>query len=95
MDIAKLWSEDYYVIAVDVRNHGKSFHSDTMTFEAMNDDINLILAQENLSEFCLMGHSMGGKIAMNYAAAFPQKVKKLIIVDVAPYAYTPHHKRCF
>lgn len=95
MTMAKLWSQQYYVIAMDVRNHGKSFHSDMMTFQAMNDDINIILDKEKMTDFCLMGHSMGGKIAMNFAADFPEKIKKLIVVDVAPYAYDPHHNDVF
>jgi pimeloyl-ACP methyl ester carboxylesterase len=93
--LAKKWSETYGVITIDVRNHGRSFHSDTMHFDQLTLDILEILNRENIDKVSLIGHSMGGKIAMEFAGSYPEKVQKLIIVDVAPYEYAPHHSDVF
>jgi esterase len=95
MSLAKKWSEMYYVIAIDVRNHGKSFHSDDMSFESLSLDILNILDTENILKINMVGHSMGGKIVMDFAATYPEKLNKLIVADVAPYSYNPHHNDVF
>lgn len=95
MSLAKKWSDTFYVVAIDVRNHGKSFHSEDMSFESLSQDIVNIMNEENISKINLLGHSMGGKIAMDFASNFPEKLIKLIIADVAPYAYNPHHNEVF
>jgi esterase len=93
--LAKKWSEDFRVLSIDVRNHGKSFHNDSMSFEDMCNDILKLLAHYQLDKVSILGHSMGGKIAMDFAAAYPEFVDKLIIADVAPYKYDAHHKEVF
>lgn len=93
--LAKKWSDIFYVITIDVRNHGKSFHSNDMSFEAMSMDIIHLLAVENISQAHIIGHSMGGKIAMDFASIYPQMVNHLIVADVAPYQYSPHHRDVF
>jgi esterase len=93
--LAKKWSEKYCVISVDVRNHGRSFHSDDMKFETLVNDLHRILIHENITKLHLLGHSMGGKIAMEFAASYPDLIESLIIVDVAPYPYSPHHTEVF
>lgn len=93
--LAKRWAEYFFVITIDVRNHGKSFHTDKMKFEDLSNDINNVLEAENINNTHILGHSMGGKIAMDYAANFPHKVNKLVVADVAPYKYAPHHNEVF
>lgn len=93
--LAKKWSESYYVLSVDVRNHGKSFHSDNMEFEALAKDLFILIQKEGIGKIHLLGHSMGGKIAMEFAIHYPEYLASLIVVDVAPYAYTPHHSDVF
>jgi esterase len=94
--IAKNLSEDgHQIIIADVRNHGRSFHDDDMRFETLNDDILHLMNHLNINKIILIGHSMGGKIAMNFATNYPEKVESLFVVDVAPYKYAPHHNIVF
>jgi len=93
--LAKKWSESFRVISVDVRNHGRSFHSDDMKFESLVNDLYCIIGHENVKKLHLLGHSMGGKIAMEFAAIYPDIIDRLIIADVAPYPYPPHHTEVF
>lgn len=83
----------YQVHLIDQRNHGKSPHSDDFDYEIMADDIVEYCRQHNLSDIILLGHSMGGKAAMLVAAQNPNLVKKLIVVDIAPKYYAPHHQQ--
>ncbi|MDN3671286.1 alpha/beta fold hydrolase [Echinicola jeungdonensis] len=66
------------------RNHGESPKSDEWTYKAMAEDLAGFLTSQGLEAVNLMGHSMGGKTAMNFALKYPGKVKKLIIADIAP-----------
>ncbi len=93
--IAKKWSENYWVVSIDVRNHGKSFHSDIMSFEAMAQDILNLCNEINVEKCHLIGHSMGGKIAMEFASRYPERLASVIFVDIAPYSYSPHHSDVF
>lgn len=93
--LAKKWSVKYYVVNIDVRNHGKSFHSEDMSFETLANDIKNICENLQITKFHILGHSMGGKIAMEFASLFPEFLNSLIVVDVSPYAYPPHHNDVF
>lgn len=79
--------EDYTTIQIDARNHGDSFHSDKMNYEVMANDIVNLLAHLEIEKVILIGHSMGGKAVMAVTKLIPEKVDKLIIIDVAPVAY--------
>ncbi len=85
--IAKLLKDNFHVYLIDQRNHGQSPHSDDMNYEFMSDDLNEFMEQHDLDEAIIMGHSMGGKAAMRFALAHPQKVTKLFILDIAPKSY--------
>lgn len=89
--LSRKWSETYFVISLDVRNHGRSFHSDHMEFVECAEDILKVLEAEGIELCHIIGHSMGGKIAMEFAAQYSHRLMSLIIIDVAPYPYTPHH----
>jgi len=82
----------YQVHAVDLRNHGRSFHSPDSTYEAMAQDIFQYAAHHGLKSFDLIGHSMGGKVAMFFAAAHPDMVEKLVIADIGTKYYKAHHQ---
>lgn len=86
------WSEDYEVHLLDQRNHGRSFHSDDFSYDVMAEDLNAYCNKYNLDEIILLGHSMGGKVAMQFAVTYPEKVSKLIVADIGPQAYPPHHQ---
>ena len=82
----------FEVYLVDQRNHGLSPHSDDFNYQVMTDDLKELLHDEKIEKCTLLGHSMGGKTAMNFAVQYPEKIIKLIIVDIAPKGYPPHHK---
>src|SRR5690606_35934118 len=68
-------------------------HINEMTYEAMADDIVNYCREKDLDKIILLGHSMGGKVAMHVAASNPDLVKKLIVVDISPKYYSPHHQQ--
>ncbi|MBE7640699.1 alpha/beta fold hydrolase [Salegentibacter sp. BLCTC] len=78
---------------IDQRNHGKSPHTDAHSYELMAEDVSMYCEQHALSNVILLGHSMGGKTAMLAAANYPELVKKLVVVDIAPKYYEPHHQQ--
>lgn len=77
---------------LDLRNHGRSFHSDIFNYQAMAEDIVAYCKANNLDKVDVIGHSMGGKVAMNLAVHFPELVNKLIVADISPKYYPPHHQ---
>ena len=85
------FGETMPVHAVDLRNHGHSFHSDEMSLDVMVQDLDNYLTHHGISQAIIVGHSLGGKVAMQFALNHPQKVAKLVVVDIAPKAYPPHH----
>ncbi|MGP1716047.1 MAG: alpha/beta fold hydrolase [Methylophilus sp.] len=85
--IAKHFSQQYQVISVDLRNHGRSPHSDSQTYAEMAEDLLALLDTLGLEQVDLLGHSLGGKVAMQFATDYPQHVNKLIVVDMAMRAY--------
>jgi pimeloyl-ACP methyl ester carboxylesterase len=89
------FGEKRQVHLLDLRNHGRSFHSDDMTIEAMVDDLSAYITSIGASKIDLIGHSLGGKVAMQFAIDHPEKVAKLIIADIAPKPYPPHHEDIF
>tara|TARA_R110000737_G_C14556573_1_gene481534 strand:+ start:262 stop:1038 length:777 start_codon:yes stop_codon:yes gene_type:complete len=91
--VAKALAENYQVTSVDVRNHGDSFHDSLMDYPTMAQDIVELMQHLAISNAVVLGHSMGGKIAMELALTKPELVEKLIIADIAPVEYPPHHKK--
>lgn len=89
--LARELSEDYYCILPDARNHGESFHSDSMTYPDMAEDIIKLADSLNLETFYLVGHSMGGKIAMETCIKAPERIKAAIFADISPAAYDGTH----
>lgn len=90
--LAKEFAEHYTVHAVDLRNHGRSFHSDDMSFKAMTEDILNYLDHHNIATCFLLGHSLGGRVVMEFSYKYPERLEKLIVADMAPKAYQPHHQ---
>lgn len=80
------------VYLVDQRNHGKSPHDDEHNYLAMADDLNEFIEDHQIENPVVIGHSMGGKTAMRFAVAYPEKLSKLIVVDIAPRYYPIHHR---
>jgi pimeloyl-ACP methyl ester carboxylesterase len=90
--IAKKLSESYTVILVDLRNHGHSPHAEDWNYEVMSKDVEALVSSLPYSEFILMGHSMGGKVAMKFACEHEGLLSHLIVVDIAPKKYKVHQR---
>lgn len=88
-------TNDYEVFALDLRNHGDSPHCDSMDFGDLAADVLRFLDEQDLRRVHLLGHSLGGKVAMRVAMEAPARVESLVIVDIAPREYPPHHQRDF
>jgi esterase len=89
--IAKPLSEHFCVTNVDLRNHGLSPHSDEMDYLAMANDIVELMAKLKIQKAHLVGHSMGGKVAMQVALNHSDLVDKLVVLDIAPVSYPARH----
>lgn len=87
--LSKWLATHFEVHLIDLRNHGASPHSDEHSYAAMADDILEYLDEHGLAQAILLGHSMGGKVAMQVALNHPRRVSKLIVVDMAPKRYDP------
>lgn len=88
---AKLFAQDYHVFTIDQRNHGLSPHSDDFDYTFMVKDLVEFIDDHQLHNPIIIGHSMGGKTAMNFAIAHPDKLERLIVVDIAPRSYNLEH----
>ncbi len=87
VSIGKLLAETHHVYLLDMRNHGRSPHNEVFDYPAMAADVNEFLLDEEIRQPGLIGHSMGGKVAMSLALSYPHKIQKLIVVDIAPKKY--------
>lgn len=92
LTLAKGFSQTHKVYLIDQRNHGKSPHSDDFSYSFMAEDLEEFIADRGLSKASIVGHSMGGKTAMLFASLHPELVEKLVIVDIGPKYYPPHHQ---
>jgi len=89
--VAKALSTQYCVTSIDVRNHGNSFHQQGASYKELAKDVVNLLDHLAIQQCHILGHSMGGKIAMQIALDYPQRLEKLVIADIAPIAYPAHH----
>jgi esterase len=89
--VAKGLKDNYRVTSIDVRNHGLSFHKNSMSYKELAQDTVDLMKTLTIERAHFLGHSMGGKIAMEIALEHSEKVEKLIVADIAPVAYPPHH----
>ncbi|QBN18844.1 alpha/beta fold hydrolase [Flavobacterium nackdongense] len=85
-------ADGFQVHLLDLRNHGRSFHSDEFSYELMAQDVFDYCRANSLEKITILGHSMGGKTAMLFAAEHPEMVEKLIVADIGPKFYPPHHQ---
>lgn len=91
--LAKQFAEqNFQVFTVDLRNHGLSAHSELWDYKVMSDDVLELIRDNKLQNVILIGHSMGGKVAMQFAIEHPEFLDKLIVVDIAPKYYPLHHQ---
>ncbi len=93
--LGREFGEIYPTHLLDLRNHGKSFHSEEMSHNDLAEDIKNYLEFHNIHKANIIGHSLGGKAVMQFAIKYPEMVEKLIVVDISPKAYPPHHQATF
>ena len=91
MTLGRRFAEHFRVHLIDLRNHGRSFHHNVMNYDSMREDVLHYADERNIGNFTVLGHSMGGKLAMHIACRHPENVSKLIVVDIAPKSYPPRH----
>jgi pimeloyl-ACP methyl ester carboxylesterase len=92
---AQFASEGFQVHLLDLRNHGRSFHSNEFSYQAMAQDVFEYCQAQNLEKVNIIGHSMGGKTAMLFATIYPEMVTNLIVADIGPKYYPQHHQDIF
>ena len=92
VSIGNILADHFKVYLVDQRNHGRSAHTNEMSYDCMTSDLRELIIDEQISSPILLGHSMGGKVVMNYARSYPEEFKMLIAVDIAPKAYPIRHQ---
>ncbi|NAS13916.1 alpha/beta fold hydrolase [Poritiphilus flavus] len=83
----------FEVHLIDQRNHGRSFWSEDFNYSLMAQDLKAYQDYHGIQSANILGHSMGGKTAMQFACDFPERVEKLLIADIAPKYYPPHHQQ--
>ena len=91
MTIARKLGEQFHVWVLDQRNHGRSGHSDDHNYGLMVADLQKFVQEKGIPSPIIIGHSMGGKVAMKFALENPSMLQKLVVVDIAPRAYPVHH----
>jgi len=90
--LAKQFSNlGFQVHLVDQRNHGRSFHDSEFNYEVLAADLKQYCSHHTINNMVLLGHSMGGKTAMLFAALYPELISKLIVADISPRFYPVHH----
>lgn len=88
---AKKFAEYFEVTVVDLRNHGHSPWSDEFSYALMVSDLKVLFDELKIEKPIILGHSMGGKLAMHFDQTFPHFLEKIIVVDMGVKAYPPHH----
>lgn len=94
--LARAFVDKFNVLQIDLRNHGDSFHESSMTYLEMAQDVIDTLDHLNIQNFSVIGHSMGGKVAMQLTQLAPSRLHQLVVLDMAPFAYpSRHHDQIF
>ena len=90
--LANAFSSKYEVHLIDQRNHGRSFHSEDFSYEHMVEDLVNYMDHYDIPTAIMLGHSMGGKTVMLMSVEYPERVDRMIVADIAPRFYPPHHQ---
>lgn len=92
MTLAKQLSDKFHIFLVDQRNHGQSPQSDEFSYQILADDLKGFIEQHEIEKPIVLGHSMGGKTVMQFAANYPSMLNRMIVVDISPRFYPIHHQ---
>ncbi len=90
--LARRWAQHFTVVTIDMRNHGRSFHDPIMDYPEMVEDVVRLMGQEWIHKAHILGHSMGGKVAMHLALSHPDLVDQLLIADIGVKDYPGGHE---
>lgn len=93
--LAKDFAKTHTVYCLDLRNHGASPHDNDISYDAMASDVIEFMDDHRIDCSAVMGHSLGGKVAMQIALNYPERLSKLVVGDIAPVVYPHHHDRIF
>lgn len=93
--IARPLADHYTVYSLDLPNHGRSPHTDTMNLATMAADVLSWMDEQKLESAHILGHSLGGKVAMELALGYAERINSLVVLDIAPVTYPPHHDAIF
>ena len=85
--LGKQFAKYYKVHLIDLRNHGRSPHAEDFNYDVMCEDVLEYMEDNNIQKPILLGHSIGGKVAMKFAFTHPEKIEKLIVADISPRRY--------
>lgn len=91
LTLGRQFAETYRVFLIDQRNHGRSPHNEKMNYTILADDLHHFIEEHQLQNPLLIGHSMGGKVVMQYALNYPDTFEKMIVVDISPRKYNVSH----
>jgi esterase len=92
LTVSKGLAETHKIYLLDARNHGQSPHTDEFNYDIMADDLFEFINQHQLVKPIIIGHSMGGKTVMKFALKYPGAFSKMVVVDISPRYYKPHHQ---
>jgi len=90
---ARRLADSLTVFTVDLRNHGRSPRADAMNYALMSADVLELMERQKITGPNVLGHSLGGKVAMQLATDYPERIEKLVVVDIAPRAYPPVYRQ--
>ena len=91
--LAKMYADYFEVHLIDQRNHGRSPHADEFSYQDLSNDLCVYIRDNGLENVTIIGHSLGGKTAMQFAINYPELLSKLIVVDISPRFYPIHHDK--
>ena len=91
--LAKRYADYFEVHLIDQRHHGRSPHADEFSYLHLSNDLHQYIVDNQLNDVIIIGHSLGGKTAMQFAVSYPEFLSKLIIVDISPRFYPIHHDK--
>ena len=91
--LAKRYADYFEVHLIDQRNHGRSPHADEFSYLHLSNDLHQYIVDNQLIDVIIIGHSLGGKTAMQFAVSYPEFLSMLIIVDISPRFYPIHHDK--
>mgnify|MGYP000677027466 CR=1 FL=1 len=89
--LATEFGKHFSIYTIDMRNHGKSPHTEHHSIELMVNDLAAFMDKHQIKSANILGHSMGGKTVMKLAELFPKRIKKMMVIDIAPRYYPVHH----